>query len=294
MKSRFLPFFRPPVLGQHRQVGQDERQFPVAGLVEGERDLALVVGHRARHVAEILRVLRRMFLQLFQRPHHVVRRDRYPVVPAGVLVQPVGGGGIVVGIGEVLGNQRVGGGRFVHGLRHQVVPQQPALIVQPRRRCALHDERVEAVERAVGRLVQSAAFRRIGVHMIVVGERPPVIFRRADERRRGAPLRLLRRNGSEGQQGGGSGEGNEFQHAGSPDRNGTNCRKCLESNATRQVNEVSLRLRQATRASSSDTRGRPDRLTGRRARLRGPPRCPLRVRPQGRQQAPPLARRQAR
>ena len=189
----------PPVLRQHRQLADDLRQLAVAGLREGEGDLALAGLLRLGYVLVVEGVLRAVRLEGLEREDHVRRRDRPAVMPARLLAQPIGDGGMS------------GGWRTASARRPYSVPTSSCAVFHERvvdeRRCR---SRARLSRPATKRLKLSKvpcdaeahepALRRVRVDVVEMREAGRV-FRLAEEREPVPPFRLAGAGGGRGRDG---------------------------------------------------------------------------------------------
>ena len=114
--SRCLPLASVPshqCWGRTDELAEDLGQLAVAGLVEGEGDLAGRGLLGARDVGVVLREVGVELLGLVEGPDHVLGGDRLAVVPLGVGVHPEGRRRDVVGVAHRLGEEAVVGEDFV-------------------------------------------------------------------------------------------------------------------------------------------------------------------------------------
>ena len=149
------------MLGQHRQLTDDLRQFAIAGGVESESDLAIRGLLHLGHVAIVGGELRTVFLESSEGEDHVFRSDRLAVMPSRFRPQPVGGGGEILGVAHRFGDKSVFGGHLVSRGRHQgVVDERNAA---GDRAFDARNHGIEIVEGADSNLAHDAAFRRFGV-----------------------------------------------------------------------------------------------------------------------------------
>ena len=161
----------PPVLGQNGKLSQNLRQFAIALLAEGEFHLMFASLFRLLHVAIIFVVHRRLLLQHIERPDHVIDGDRLAIVPFRFWIELELNPGEIIGILQGFGNERVLRRSLIERIRHQRVVEKTAAEIGQASGCdPLHHKRIETVEGANGDHVQRAAFRRIGIHIVVVLE----------------------------------------------------------------------------------------------------------------------------
>ena len=162
----------PIVLGQHRQLAEDERQLAVLTWFEAELDGTVadllylvdagVVGTEDR---------RSLRAQGVEGPHHVLDRDRLAVVPARLRAQGEDHPRTILRRLDALGEQAVLAERLVGRRRQQRIVDLRASDVG----IALDDERIEAVEGAQTVTTQHPALRRVGVGVVEMGEVGPVL-----------------------------------------------------------------------------------------------------------------------
>ena len=172
--------------GQHGELAHDQRQFPIAGLVEGETHLVVRQCFGLGDVGIVAGIMRMVGGERLERENHVRCGHRLAVMPARNVVEVEFDPAEILRIGHRLRHQAVFGARLVHRIRHQRVVDE-----SDRARLPLHDEWVEAVKGAIERLAQAATLRRIGVHIVEMGE-VGGIFRLADQRQAVGSHRLLR------------------------------------------------------------------------------------------------------
>lgn len=101
-------------------------------------------------------------LQLVQRKHDIVGRDRRAVVELCFGPQFEGGGRIILRIADALRDQTIIGRRLVGVRRHQAVKGH----VDAGSLHTLVGKRVEGVKSALGELAHGAALRRIGINPV--------------------------------------------------------------------------------------------------------------------------------
>ncbi len=157
----------PPVLGQHRQLAEDQRQFTVVRVLELEQHLERVFGDDFGDVVVIAAEHRCAVLgQGLEAEDHVFGAYRMAVVEPGFGTQVETHPGIVRGFLDFFGEQAVFGEGFVEALLGQGVVDQADVIS----RHAFADERVEAVEAAKATLAEYPALGRVRVHIVEVLE----------------------------------------------------------------------------------------------------------------------------
>ena len=172
--------------GQHGELAHDQRQFPIAGLVEGETHLVVRQCFGLGDVGIVAGIMRMVGGERLERENHVRRSHRLSVMPARNVVQVKLNPAEILRIGHRLSHQAVFGARLIHRIRHQRVVDESDRAGLP-----LHDEGIEAIKGAIERLAQAATLRRIGVHIVEMGE-VGGIFGLADQRQAVGGHRLLR------------------------------------------------------------------------------------------------------
>ncbi len=152
----------PPVLGHDGQLTEDLRQFLVVLLVEGKGDFA-VAGLLGRgHMGVVARLQRIVRLVALEGEDHVFRRDRLAIGKSCLFADQEGCLRNVVGKGNALGDQPVGGADFLLACLHQRIEDE----AQPDSRVALGENRVERVEGAFLRHAQRSALWRIRIDVV--------------------------------------------------------------------------------------------------------------------------------
>ena len=155
------------MLGQYRQLAENQRQFAVVGVLELEQHLQRVFGDHFGDVGVVLAVQRGAVLdQGVEREHHVVGAHRMAVMEARFGAQVEAHPAVVRGLFDLAGNQAVFGERFILALAHQGVVDNADVLG----RHAFVDERVEAVEAAEAGLAEGAPLGRIRVDVVEVLE----------------------------------------------------------------------------------------------------------------------------
>ena len=175
------------MLGQDRHLAGDQRQLPVHLAVEGELDLAVADLLGLDDVGVVGAVERvALGLEGLEGPDHVLDRDRRAVLPARLGPQREDHPGAILRHLDALGDQAVFRERLVQVADRQGVEQQSEAggIV------ALEDELVEIVEGADRRQGQRAAFGRVRVSVVEMGE-VGAVFELAVHRRAMPRLRRL-------------------------------------------------------------------------------------------------------
>ncbi|MNX74409.1 hypothetical protein D3C86_1058460 [compost metagenome] len=157
----------PPMLGQHRQLAEDQRQLAVVGVLELEQHGQRVFGDHFSHVAVVAAVHRRAVLgQHLEAEHHVLGAYRMAIMEACFGAQVEAHPGVVRGFLDQAGDQAVLGERLVQALLGQGVVDVADIV----RRHAFADERVEAVEAAETGLTENPALGRVRVDVVEVFE----------------------------------------------------------------------------------------------------------------------------
>ncbi|MNZ14100.1 hypothetical protein D3C78_310170 [compost metagenome] len=153
-----------PVLGQYRQLAENQRQLAVVLVLEGEQHRQRVFGDHFGDVGIVLAVQRRAVLdQGIEGEHHIFGAHRVAVVEACLGAQVEAHPAVVRGLFDLAGHQTVLGERLVLALAHQGVVDAADVLG----RHALVDERVEAVEAAEAGLTEGAT---LGCVRVDVGE----------------------------------------------------------------------------------------------------------------------------
>ncbi len=157
----------PPVLGQHGQLTDDQRQLAIVVVLEGEQHPQWVFGDHLVDIAVVAAIQRcATFHQGLEAEHHVLGTDRMAVMEACLRAQVVAHPAIVRGFLDLAGDQPVFGEGFVQALPRQGVVDQVGVVG----RYAFADEGVEAVEAAEAGLAEGPAFGRIRIDVIEVFE----------------------------------------------------------------------------------------------------------------------------
>ncbi|MNO98318.1 hypothetical protein D3C76_900630 [compost metagenome] len=186
----------PPVLGQDRQLAEDQRQLAVAGVPEVEAHAQPVLGDHLVDVRVVVAVHRvALAHQGFEGEHHVLGGHRRAVVEARLRPEVEAHEPVLRVLFDLLRQQAVFGERLVQRVEGQGVVDQ----VDLRRRVALGNEGVEAVEAAEVGQPQGSALRRVGVDVIEVLEAGR-IFRGFVVQGQGMLRRSLRSSGQAEQQ----------------------------------------------------------------------------------------------
>ena len=167
------------MFGQDGELTHDHRQLAIVLHVEIEGDLVLPRRFGPRHVLVVEAHARIGGLVHLEAVDDVLGRDRLAVMPACLVAELEGDRGVVGRIGGPFGDQAVGGGRLVQTVGHQVLIDE----AEPARRLALVEHRIEAIEAADIGHAHDAAFRRVGIDEVEMGEARG-IFRLADQRQR--------------------------------------------------------------------------------------------------------------
>ena len=153
------------MLGKHRELADDLRQFVVLAAAEGEFHDPLVELLRLGDVLPVGGVLRRALrLQDVEREDHVVGGDRLAVVPARLRAQGEDRPRAVLGIFDGLGDQAVGGGGLVVGREHEAFVD----LADGAGRRALEDEGVERIEGAAAGQAHQPALGGGGIDVFEV------------------------------------------------------------------------------------------------------------------------------
>ncbi|CAH0310888.1 hypothetical protein SRABI112_04879 [Pseudomonas mediterranea] len=151
------------MLGQDRQLAEDQWQFAVVRVLELEQHLERVFGDDFGDVVVIAAEHRRAVLgQGLEAEDHVFGAYRMAVVEPGLGAQVEAHPGIVRGFFDLFGDQAVFGEGFVEALLGQGVVDQADVIG----RHAFADERIEAVETAKATLTEYPALGRVRVHIV--------------------------------------------------------------------------------------------------------------------------------
>jgi len=163
----------PVMFRQHRQLADDQGQFPVFARLEGELDGAPVQLFRFGHAAVVKPVKGRPFCeQNVEGPDHVIGGDRFAVVPAGIPAQGEFDPGAVFGGFHGFGQQTVLGKRLVGAGRHQGVVDAADAIGG----FALGNEPVEAVISPLRGKARFAALGGVGIDVLEMFEAGPVFW----------------------------------------------------------------------------------------------------------------------
>ncbi|MNM89464.1 hypothetical protein D3C81_1016960 [compost metagenome] len=164
----------PEVLGQYRQLAEDQRKFAVVAVLELEQHPLRVFGDHFGDIGVVAAVQRCAVLdQGVEGEHHVFGVHRVAVMKTRFGAQVEAHPAVVRGFFDLAGDQAVLGERFIQALGHQGVVDQANVVGG----YALVDERVEAVETAEAGLAKGAALGRVGVDVVEVLEAGRV-FRR--------------------------------------------------------------------------------------------------------------------
>ncbi|ESS39765.1 hypothetical protein P355_3479 [Burkholderia cenocepacia KC-01] len=155
-----------PLARKHGHAAGDQRQFAVRA-TELEAHGRRIDDHGLRDFREIRAELRRglLALQRVERKLDVVGRDAIAVREAGARIQVERDRTAVRGDVDVVGQQPVGGRRFVGTAGREALEQH----VDAGRGVAAHRERIELVERRQSARIREherAALRRVGVHVV--------------------------------------------------------------------------------------------------------------------------------
>ncbi|MNP09081.1 hypothetical protein D3C76_1011720 [compost metagenome] len=155
------------MLGQHRQLSEDQRQFAVVAVLELEEHRERIFGDHVGDVAVITAVHRRAILdQGLEAENHVFGAYRMAVMEARfgpqVETHPI----VVRRFFDLAGDQAIFRERFIQALPGQGVVDQVDVVS----RHALADERVEAVETAEPGLAEFPALGCVRVDVIEVFE----------------------------------------------------------------------------------------------------------------------------
>ena len=131
---------------QHGHLPGDLRQLAVALHGEDEAHLPLARLFHAFDIAVIEGIEGVRLLEVLHGPDHILRRDRLPVMKAGLLAQPVGDEGAILRIGHGLGDQTVFRGRLIQRRFDQPVENG----ADSAGRLTLEGEGIEGIEGAKG------------------------------------------------------------------------------------------------------------------------------------------------
>ena len=158
--------------GQHWHEADDERHLAIAASLEGELHAALANLFRSRNLCVIEPVVGAA-LGFEERPgeQHILRRDWRPVRESRLRAKLESDPAPVFRRLDALGNESIKREGFVIAAREKGLVN---VIPHARDRSALHDERVEAVERAEHAKPQSPALRRVRVDIIEMRKRRAV------------------------------------------------------------------------------------------------------------------------
>ena len=160
-------FARAPGAAENGQAAHGQRQFAI-GRFKAKAHRAGIQHIHPGHVDEQGFVTRRGV-----RPHqgvktvlYILGQHRLTVVKTRLWAQPEGGREAISGHADILGQQAIAGGRFVHAARQQAVKQQ---LRQIRRGAAFDGEGVVFVKRgraAIAHQAQCAALGGLGMHIV--------------------------------------------------------------------------------------------------------------------------------
>ena len=152
------------VAGQNRHEAHDERHLAVAASFEGELHAAFANLFRSRDLC-VIEPMVGAALALKERPgeQHILRRDRRPIGKSRLRAKLESDPAPVFRRLDAFGNKPVKRERFVIAAREKRLVN---IVPHARDRSALHDERIEAVERAEHAEPQSAALRSVRVNII--------------------------------------------------------------------------------------------------------------------------------
>ncbi len=186
--GRVLP--RPVMLGQDGELAHDHGQLTIALHVEAEGDLVGSGGFRLGDILVIERHARIGGLVDLEAIDDVLGRDGRAVMPARSLAELEGDRGKVGRVRGPFGDQAIGGRGLLQAVGHEGLIDEP----EPGGRLALVKDGIEAVERADIGHAHDPALRRIGVHIVEMGEVGRV-FGHPDQRHRVVVLTLLAHGG---------------------------------------------------------------------------------------------------
>ena len=158
------------MLRQDGQLADDHRKLAVVARLEGEADAALPLRLHLVHRAVIAAVEGMALRQDGEGEHHVLRGDRFSVVPPCAGAQVEGDGGAVLRHLNAFGEQAVFGEGLVRRPGHQRIIDQR----RPRRGHPAQRERVQRVEGADGLKGHLAALRGVRVDVIEMPEVRPI------------------------------------------------------------------------------------------------------------------------
>ena len=158
------------MLWQHQQLSQDQRQFAIAGLVEGEGHFARRGDFGRGDIGIVLRAVRIDLDQLLEGPDHVFGRHRFAVVPFGIRIHAEGHSAIIRGDLQRLGQMHVIGVILVQRGGHQ------RLVEEPDATChfALGQDGIEGIEPAEIAQPHGATLGRVDIDIVEIGVVEPI------------------------------------------------------------------------------------------------------------------------